>query len=590
MKKSIWTRVIPVMMVLMFVLVTACEQPVVDTKPTEPEPKPELECITNIAFIAAVERATDSEGSPVNIGWTKEADGTVKLTQENLKKIRAVTELNISGSFLPDEEKLTDISSIEYFTGLTYLRCDYNQLTELDVSANTALTTLTCYGNQLTALDVSNLTALTTLTCSGNQLTELDVSKNTVLAELNCNDNQLTSLDVSTNTKLKTLNCSANQLTSLDVSTNTSLHTLNCSANQLTSLNIQNTVMNRLFCQGNGLKKMDMTDFSGLADLKCGKQTSINGTGQEFELILTETQYLLWEEKLKWSSDNKNVKVVVSGGLTGPVTGVSLDRVECLLCVDESITLTATVQPVNAANKTVRWSAEPADALTLTDNKDGSCTVTATQNGPVTVTVTTVDGNKTAQCKVNIYGQEVEILTDTAFIAAVEKATADQGNLIPWIKKDDGTVILIEETLEAIQAVTELEMNGSSLPEEQKLTDLSGIKYFTGLMTLTCIYHNLTALDVSKCPNLTVLKCYDNHLMSLDVSANTALKELDCIKNKLDVLDITKLTNLEELSCGGQAPSAGGEITLKLTAEQKAKWDETWGKDDFNTGVKLDMQ
>ena len=39
-KKSIWTRVILVMTVLMLVLVTACEQPVVDMKPTEPEQKP----------------------------------------------------------------------------------------------------------------------------------------------------------------------------------------------------------------------------------------------------------------------------------------------------------------------------------------------------------------------------------------------------------------------------------------------------------------------------------------------------------------------------------------------------------------------
>ena len=40
MKKSIWTRVILVMTVLMLVLVTACEQAVVDMTPTEPEQKP----------------------------------------------------------------------------------------------------------------------------------------------------------------------------------------------------------------------------------------------------------------------------------------------------------------------------------------------------------------------------------------------------------------------------------------------------------------------------------------------------------------------------------------------------------------------
>ena len=51
---------------------------------------------------------------------------------------------------------------------LTYLDCSENQLTALDVSANTALISLDCYTNQLTALDVSANTALTSLDCSEN--------------------------------------------------------------------------------------------------------------------------------------------------------------------------------------------------------------------------------------------------------------------------------------------------------------------------------------------------------------------------------------------------------------------------------------
>lgn len=48
------------------------------------------------------------------------------------------------------------------------------------------------------------------------------------------------------------------------------------------------------------------------------------------------------------------------------------------------------------------WSAEPADAVTLIDNKDGSCTVSAVKEGMATVTVTTADGGKTAQCAVTV--------------------------------------------------------------------------------------------------------------------------------------------------------------------------------------------
>lgn len=97
------------------------------------------------------------------------------------------------------------------------MNCSSNQLTVLDVSANTALTKLYCSSNQLIALDVSTNTALTSLDCSLNQLTALDIPTNTALKVLVCDFNQITTLDVSANTALTCLSCRLNQLTSLDV-------------------------------------------------------------------------------------------------------------------------------------------------------------------------------------------------------------------------------------------------------------------------------------------------------------------------------------------------------------------------------------
>ena len=114
-------------------------------------------------------------------------------------KIAATTWLNVS------YQSIADLTGIEHFTALEDLRCDYNQLTSLDVSKNTALTLLECSGNQLPSLDVSQNTALTYLSCGSNQLTSIDVSKNTALTTLYCSNNQLTSLDVSKNTSLKEL-------------------------------------------------------------------------------------------------------------------------------------------------------------------------------------------------------------------------------------------------------------------------------------------------------------------------------------------------------------------------------------------------
>ena len=54
------------------------------------------------------------------------------------------------------EMEITSLKGIEYFTALEQLVCDYNELTELDVSNFPLLKVLDCSYNQLTSLDVSN--------------------------------------------------------------------------------------------------------------------------------------------------------------------------------------------------------------------------------------------------------------------------------------------------------------------------------------------------------------------------------------------------------------------------------------------------
>ncbi len=116
-----------------------------------------------------------------------------------------------------NEMGIESLKGIEYCTNLTYLECDENRLTSLNISKNTKLTVLYCYYNQLKTLDASKNTELTDLDCGKNQLTSLDISKNPKLAILDCHKNQLKTLNVS-NKKLIELYCEENPLTTLDVS------------------------------------------------------------------------------------------------------------------------------------------------------------------------------------------------------------------------------------------------------------------------------------------------------------------------------------------------------------------------------------
>lgn len=59
---------------------------------------------------------------------------------------------------------------------LTYLSCDNNNLTEIDLSQYPRLTDLSCGGNQIESLDLSKAPGLKSLSCGGNNITALDIT------------------------------------------------------------------------------------------------------------------------------------------------------------------------------------------------------------------------------------------------------------------------------------------------------------------------------------------------------------------------------------------------------------------------------
>lgn len=80
------------------------------------------------------------------------------------------------------------------------------------------------------------------------------------------------------------------------------------------------------------------------------------------------------------------------------VSGITLDRSSLSLKDGETATLTATVAPADADDKTVTWSSDNAAVASVA--ADG--TVTAVKAGTANITVTTRDGSKTASCSVTV--------------------------------------------------------------------------------------------------------------------------------------------------------------------------------------------
>lgn len=79
------------------------------------------------------------------------------------------------------------------------------------------------------------------------------------------------------------------------------------------------------------------------------------------------------------------------------VTGVSLDKQTDSIEVGESTTLTETVSPSNATDKTVSWSTSSSSVATVSGG-----VVTGVSAGTARITVTTNDGGYTAYCDVTV--------------------------------------------------------------------------------------------------------------------------------------------------------------------------------------------
>ena len=85
--------------------------------------------------------------------------------------------------------------------------------------------------------------------------------------------------------------------------------------------------------------------------------------------------------------------------VTAPVlaTGVTLDKTSASVKLGKTLTLTATVEPANAANKNVTWSSSETSVATVSNG-----VVTGVATGNAEITATTEDGNYIASCTVTV--------------------------------------------------------------------------------------------------------------------------------------------------------------------------------------------
>ena len=134
--------------------------------------------------------------------------------------------------------------------------------------------------------------------------------------------------------------------------------------------------------------------------------------------------------------------------LDNPVTGITLDQTSASLKVNESITLTATVSPTNATDKTVTWSTSDESVATVSNG-----VVIAVKTG--TATVTAQAGDKKATCSITVEATPVTSVTLDRTSASLN--VNESITLTATVKPDDATdkTVTWTSSNESIASVTE---------------------------------------------------------------------------------------------------------------------------------------
>ena len=118
---------------------------------------------------------------------------------------------------------------------------------------------------------------------------------------------------------------------------------------------------------------------------------------------------------------------------TVAVESVTLDKSSLELTEGETATLTATVKPDNATNKTVTWSSDKTSVATV----DANGKVTAVAEG--TATITAKAGDKTATCSVTVKKNVIAVESVTLDITSTILNTGETLTLTATVKPDNAT-------------------------------------------------------------------------------------------------------------------------------------------------------
>ena len=241
------------------------------------------------------------------------------------------------------------------------------------------------------------------------------------------------------------------------------------------------------------------------------------------------------------------------------VTGVTLDKTTISLEEGSETTLTATVAPADATNKTVTWKSSDTSVATVDNGK-----ITAVNAGTATITVTTEDGSKTATCNVtvtpaiiNVTGVTLDKTTvsleegNTTTLTATVAPTNATNKAVTWKSSDTSIATVDNGKITAVNAGT----------ATITVTTEDGGKTATCKVTVTSAIINVTGVTLDK----TTVSLEEGNTTTLTATVAPANATNKAVTWKSSNTSVATVNN------GKVTAVKAGTATITVTTEDGSK-------------------
>ncbi|WP_298894306.1 T9SS type A sorting domain-containing protein [uncultured Psychroserpens sp.] len=415
-----------------------------------------------------------------------------------------------------------------------------------------------------------DIIAVTVLDVSGLAIADLTgIQDFDVLQNLNVSNNQLTSLDLSANTDLELLDCSINQIEDLDFTANTALLSVTCNLNALKTLNVENgsngslTTFNatgnpNLFCINvdnaivgsipGSWQKDDFASYDG--DCLNSRFTLI--PDPFFEQALIDFNYDDVIDGQVLTSNIEHLEVLnVSDESISDLTGIrdfkSLIELDCSgnYLDDLDVSNMIYLERLNCSS----------NYLLTNDVNDTNGLFDTT--GTVSLIELFCAGNNLTNLNTSI-NTNLEILDCADNNLDVLDISGNTSLRELNCSNNDLTNLDISNNV----ALEGLNCNSNSINNLVTTTVNN-----TTLVSITCVSNNLSDVLVGNYQSLTTLNCASNDLTQLDISSNTELTFLSFTDNQISDINLQNNINLVEAQ-GSQNNLSQLNVTMNVDLEQ----------------------